>query len=168
MIFIQYHRCGLIRQQSGFRAHWSEGRGQAGKTEPFQLGGSGSMIPTLAPQLNERDIALRGYRSGESSLRGVNARRVTVEWRVPIADIDRHAMVPPIGVNRMSGAVFYEAGGTWNSGGGPDRWFRAAGVELLGELRLGYLFGLQLRVGVARGLDEPADTRAYVHGGRSF
>jgi hypothetical protein len=149
-------------------AHWAEGRSQRGTTEPFQLGGSGSLIDTLAPQLNERDISLRGYRTGEPLLRGPNARRVTLEWRTPIADIDRHAMVPPVGVNRVSGVLFYEGGGTWASGGGPEQWFRAVGVELLGELRLGYLFGIRLRVGVAWGLDTPGETRAYLQGGRSF
>jgi hypothetical protein len=149
-------------------AHWAEGRSQRGTTEPFQLGGSGSLIDTLAPQLNERDISLRGYRTGEPLLRGANARRVTLEWRTPIADIDRHAMVPPVGLNRVSGALFYEGGGAWTSGGGPEQWFRAVGVELLGELRLGYLFGIRLRLGVAWGLDTPGETRAYLQGGRSF
>lgn len=130
-------------------ARWSEGRGQNGKTEPFQLGGSGSLIESMAPQLNERDIALRGYRTGEPLLRGINARRATLEWRIPIADIDRHAMVPPVGINRVSTALFYEGGGTWTSGGGPERWFRAAGIELLDDLRLGYVFGIRLRIGVA-------------------
>lgn len=154
--------------RSVLAGHWSEGRGQVGKTEPFQLGGDFSGLETLAPQLNERDISLRGYNRGEPRLRAASARRLSVEWRTPIADIDRHAMVPPFGVNRVSGTVFYETGGVWDRGGSPDRWFRAAGVEAIGEFKFGYLIPFQLRVGVARGLDAPGDTRAYLHAGRSF
>jgi hypothetical protein len=42
------------------------------------------------------------------------------------------------------------------------------GVELLGEVKLLYALGLQLRLGVAQGLDAPKDTRGYLTAGRSF
>ena len=152
--------------RSVLSGHWVEGRGQAGRTENFELGGAVAGLETLAPQLNERDVTLRGYRRGDAGLIGANVRRLTVQWRTPLADIDRHAMVPPLGVNRVSGAVFYEAGGVWNRGGGPQHWLRAVGAEAITELKLGYLLPLQVRVGVARGLDRPGETRAYVVAGR--
>src|SRR5882672_1724195 len=145
-----------------------EGHGQSGNSEPFELGGSFSTYAAAAPTLDERRIVLRGYRAGESALTGANARRGTLEFRVPVADIDRNAMVPPVGINRLSMSAFVEAGGAWDSGHGPHSWYRSAGVELLAELRLGYVFALPLRVGVARGLDTPGETQVYAHIGRSF
>jgi hypothetical protein len=148
--------------------NWVEARRLSGRTEPFQLGGSFSGPDRLAPSLNERKVTLRGYDNNLPQLSGANARRVTLEWRTPIADIDRHAMVPPVGVNRVSGVVFYEAGGVWDRGGGPEKWYRGAGVEAVSEVRLGFIIPLQVRIGVARGLDEPGQTRGYIHAGRNF
>ena len=145
----------------------TEARAQ-NRTEPFQLGGANDDALQLGPTLNSRQLSLRGYRGDEPALFGRNARVVSVEWRTPLADIDRHAMVPAVGINRLSAAVFMDAGGAWNSGGGPETWRRGVGVELLGEVKLLYAFGLQLRVGLARGLDEPKETRGYLMAGRSF
>jgi hypothetical protein len=139
-----------------------------GRTEPFQLGGATDSLVQVGYTLNNRDLALRGYRGNEPELRGQNARLASLEWRTPLADIDRHALVPPIGIDRLSAAVFIDAGGAWSSGGKPDRWRKGVGFELLGEVKLLYTLGLQLRIGVARGLDAPAGTVAYAALGRSF
>ncbi|KNZ32171.1 MAG: hypothetical protein AD742_13830 [Methylibium sp. NZG] len=139
-----------------------------GRTEPFQLGGAVDAQLQLGVVLNERDIALRGYRGDEAVLRGTDARVTTIELRTPLADIDRHFMSPPLGINRLSATAFFDIGGAWNSGSNPDRYLRGVGVELLGEVRLLYALGLHLRVGVARGLDEPSGTRSYLSVGRLF
>jgi outer membrane protein assembly factor BamA len=118
--------------------------------------------------LNNRELALRGYRGDEAALLGRSARVVSAEWRTPLADIDRHTMVPPVGINRLSAAVFVDAGGTWDEGAGPTAWRRGVGVELLAEVKLLYALGLQLRGGLARGLDEPRSTRGYATLGRAF
>ncbi len=146
---------------------WTEVRAQ-GRTELFQLGGATESHLRTGYALGERDLALRGYRGDEPALRGRNARVVSLEWRSALADIDRHAMVPPVGINRLSLAAFFDIGGAWSGGSGPERWRRGVGVELLGEVQLLYALGLQLRAGVARGLDAPQDTRAYLTLGRSF
>ena len=139
-----------------------------GRTEPYQLGGATDKALQLGPTLNERQLALRGYRGDEAALRGANARGATLEWRATLADIDRHAMVPAVGINRLSAAVFIDAGGAWSTGNGPADWRRGVGLELLGELKLLYAIALQVRLGVAQGLDEPKGTRAYLTAGRSF
>jgi outer membrane protein assembly factor BamA len=138
------------------------------RTEPYQLGGATDEALQLGPTLNSRQLSLRGYRGDEPALRGQNARVATLEWRATLADIDRHAMVPAVGINRLSAAVFFDVGGAWSSGSGPSTWRRGVGVELLGEVKLLYALGLQLRLGVARGLDEPKETRGYFTAGRSF
>lgn len=141
----------------------------SGRTRPFQLGGATDPQLQLGYTLNSRDISLRGYKGDEAALVGQSARVSSIEWRAPIADIDRHGMVPPVGINRLSGAVFFDIGGAWNVGANkPAQYYRGVGVELLGEVKLLYALGLQLRLGVARGLDEPKDTVGYLSVGRAF
>ncbi len=145
---------------------WNEAWGET-DAEPFQLGGSDSDPATLLPVLNQRDFALRGYGSGEPSLLGNRARLATLEWRLPLKDIDRHAMVPPVGMNRLALNVFYEAGDAWPRGGEPD-YHRGFGIEVMSEIRFGYLFGANFRLGIAEGRDEGGRTTAYLRIGRSF
>jgi hypothetical protein len=157
--FVPLGRTVLAAQFIEARAH--------GSTERFQLGGATTFLPLAVPKLNDRELALRGYRGDEPQLRGRNARLATVEWRTPIADIDRHAMVPPVGINRLSAAVFFDVGAAWDSGSSRS-YYRGVGIEALAEVKLAYLLGVQLRVGVARGLDDPGTTRAYLALGRAF
>jgi outer membrane protein assembly factor BamA len=77
-------------------------------------------------------------------------------------------MVPAVGVNRVSAAAFFDIGGAWDVGRRPVHYQRGAGVEVLSEIKLMYALGLQLRLGVARGLDEPKGTRGYLTVGRAF
>lgn len=86
-----------------------------GRTEPFQLGGATDDLLQLGPTLNNRTLSLRGYLGDEPALRGASARVATVEWRTPLWDIDRHAMVPAVGNNRLSATVFMDVGGAWNT-----------------------------------------------------
>jgi hypothetical protein len=145
---------------------WNEAWGEP-DAEPFQLGGSETDPPLLLPVLNQRDFPLRGYGSGEPTLTGNRARLATLEWRVPLKDIDRHLMVPPVGLNRFSMNFFFDVGDAWRRGGEPD-WHRGYGVELMSEVRVGYLLGAQLRLGIADGRDEGGQTTAYLRVGRSF
>jgi hypothetical protein len=153
--------------RSVFAARFTEARARQ-RTAPFQLGGATDDVLQLGPTLNNRSLSLRGYRGDEAVLKGTQARVATLEWRTPLADIDRHFMVPALGINRLSAVVFAEAGGAWNSGGGPDKWRRSVGVELIGEVKLLYVLGLQLRLGVAQGLDAPKSTQGYLTAGRAF
>ncbi len=141
----------------------------SGRTRPYQLGGATDPQLQFGYTLNSRDLSLRGYSGDDAALVGQSARVSSIEWRTPLADIDRHGMVPPFGINRLSGAVFFDIGGAWNAGAHkPATYYRGVGLELLGELRLLYALGLQLRLGVARGLDEPKDTLGYLSVGRAF
>ena len=146
---------------------WNEAYGTLG-AQRFELGGSKSDEYILLPVLNEREFALRGYTSGgDPGLVGHRARVLTAEWRTPLADIDRHAMTPPLGINRVSLNLFYDLGAAWERGGSPD-YHRGIGVELLGELQAIYAFGLQVRAGLAKGLDAGGETKFYLRAGRSF
>ena len=147
---------------------WNQTYSQPG-AEPVQLGGTGASFSETSfalPLLNQREFPLRGYRSGEAVLTGHRSSLVTLEWRIPISDVDRHFMVPPVGTNRVSIAVFTEGGKAWDSA--PRQWYTSGGAELLWEVRFGYVFGAQLRMGVARGFQAPGETQAYLRFGRSF
>ena len=117
--------------------------------------------------LNQREFALRGYTNADAGLAGHRARIATVEWRTPIRDVDRHFMVPPVGLNRVSLNLFVDVGAAWEHDTQPD-YRRGVGAELMSELRVGYLIGLQLRAGIARGIDEGGRTTGYLRVGRSF
>jgi len=145
---------------------WNEGWGEP-DAEPFQLGGSDSDPPTLLPILNQRDFALRGYSSGEPSLSGHRVRLGTLEWRVPLKDIDRHGMVPPVGINRLAMNLFFDVGDAWSRGAEPD-YHRGFGLELMSEIRIGYVYGGDFRLGIAKGRDEGGKTTGYLRLGRSF
>jgi hypothetical protein len=145
---------------------WIEGWGQP-SAEAFQLGGMFSDDFTLTPRLNQREFALRGYGSGEPSLIGHRSRVWTVEWRTPLADIDRAAMTPPVGINRLSLNIFADVGDAWERGGSPD-YHRGFGVEIMAEPSFLYTLGWQARAGVARGVDEGGKTQFYLRAGRSF
>jgi hypothetical protein len=147
---------------------WNQAYSQS-QAEPIQLGGIGASFSENAfalPVLNQREFPLRGYRSGEAVLTGHRASLATLEWRIPISDVDRHFMVPPVGINRISMSVFTEAGAAWDDA--PRHWYKSGGMELLYEARAGYLLGAQLRIGLARGFEAPGGTEGYVRLGRSF
>jgi hypothetical protein len=145
---------------------WNEAWGEP-EAEPFQLGGSDSDPPSLLPLLNQREFALRGYSSGEPTLIGHRARLGTIEWRVPLKDIDRHAMVPPLGLNRVAVNLFFDVGDAWPRGAEPD-YHRGVGIELVSEVRLGYLLAVEMRLGFAEGRDEGGRSQGYLRIGRSF
>ena len=146
---------------------WTEVRAQ-GSTEQFQLGGATEYDLTQAPMLNQRNLPLRGYIGSEAALRGQNTSMASIEWRVPLSDIDRHAMSPPLGINRLSASTFMDAGSVWDNGNPRSRYYRGVGIELLGEVIVYYRFPLPLRLGIARGLDNPAGTQAYLQLGQAF
>jgi hypothetical protein len=141
-------------------------------TRPFQLGGATEAGRGIGFALNNREIALRGYKGDEPQLLGQQARLASLEWRMPIVDIDRHGMVPPFGINRLAATVFYDTGAAWAAGrNNPEDYFRGAGVELRGEAKLLYVLAIDLRLGVARALDPIAGrsrTRGYLTVGQAF
>lgn len=148
-------------------ARWTEARAH-GITEAFQLGGASESGLTQVPMLNQRDLPLRGYSGGSAALRGQNTRIAGIEWRTPIESIDQHAMTPPIGINRISAALFMDAGTVWDNERARSRYYRGVGVELLSELKLYYRIPVPVRLGLARGLDNPGGSMIYFQLGQSF
>lgn len=146
---------------------WTEARAQD-VTEPFYLGGPWEHGLTMSPMLNQRNLPLRGYRNGRAELRGQNVRTASLEWRTPLADIDRHAMTPPLGINRLSASLFLDAGRAWDNASPRPKYFRGIGAELHAEIKLMYLVTLPLRLGYAHGMDHPGEKQVYLLVGNSF
>ena len=78
----------------------------------FQLGGDMPGDVTLS--VNERAVYLRGYPAAE--FRGENAALLSLEYRLPIVNIERGGGQTPFFWRRLHGAVFAEAGNAWDSG----------------------------------------------------
>lgn len=136
--------------------------------EPFSVGGIEGVGLQTIPRVNQRQFGLRGYDSQTQS--GQRMKLGTVEWRIPLDDVDQHFMVPPVGLNRLSTTLFFESARAWTPSNIPAKTnaLRARGIELFGELRLGYLLALEMRLGYAEALDGAKDKRAYLTLGRAF
>lgn len=145
---------------------------------PFRLGGSLSdAIPSdphtaaLMPTdtiFSHRRYALRGYTEGLSDLTNRRMGLIELEWRFPIALVERGYMAPPIGVHRLHGNLFFNAGDAWHETFVASNLKKGVGAELTTTLVLGYWLPMNLRLGYARGLDDGGQTQAYLYLGGSF
>ena len=94
-----------------------------------------------------RDFPVRGYPIG--TLRGQKAMLASLEYRLPIYELDRGPSVWPIFFNRVIADVFADYG--TNS----DRHIASVGAEAALDLVLGYWAPIRYRVGVAYRLRDP-------------
>ncbi|MDQ7015813.1 MAG: hypothetical protein Q9N68_05480 [Gammaproteobacteria bacterium] len=141
-------------------------QGMAGSAaKPFQLGGEGDLsllsLSSSDGLFNRRRYPLRGYVEGLLQLQGEQIRLLSAEWRFPLRRIERGIMLPPVGVQQLSGVLFAEAGAAW-SGAERAMYHRTLGAELNADLNLFYGLDFVLRLGVAEGLDVGGGTRAYL------
>jgi len=152
-----------------------EGRG-TDNPRPFQLGGSQNT--NFEPQLlastlmgspfNRRDYILRGYSEGRAELRNRKMRLISVEYRFPVWRPEGTFMVPPIGLQQLSAAVFIDRGATWRDGG-PDKYYTGSGIELYADTIFGYSNTVRITLGYARGHDPViGEDQFYVRLGASF
>jgi len=116
----------------------------------------------------QRSYALRGYPTDVSSLRAKKIGLVEAEYRFPIKQFEGGSMSPPIGLNQMSGTVFYNAGSVWSESFENDQLRQGVGVELNTEIVLGYGLGLGTRLGLAHGLDDDGETQVYLNLGGTY
>ena len=119
---------------------------------------------TQEERLLGRDrYTLRGYPDG--ALAGRRLALGTVEWRLPLARVQRNWQLLPLGLRDVHGALFLESGrvaGTDNSDLNRRR-YDALGAEVVVEAVFGYSMLLPVRIGVGHGLDgDIGETRAYL------
>ena len=105
-----------------------------------------------------RTFPLRGYPGNE--VRGRRAASVAVEYRLPLALVGKSLGHLPFGVDRLSLALFGDAGDAWDPGEALRlHRLRSAGVELVGDVTVSYDLPLRVRIGIA----QPADRHAQVY-----
>ena len=148
------------------------------RPRPFRLGGSlpdsrpsepraAALAPTGA-LFNRRRYALRGYAEGLYGLVGRRMGLLEVEWRFPIALIERGLMSPPIGLHRLHGTLFFNTGDAWNERFDLAELKSGLGAELTASVVLGYWLPVDLRLGYAHGLDDGGTQQIYLNLGASF
>lgn len=122
-------------------------------------------------------FAVRGYPAGTQG--GNRAVAGSLEYRFPIALVERGYRLLPVAVDRLWGDIFVDAGAAWCPEGceavaahvpASPTPLVSAGAEVLGRLRLGYSWDLTLRAGVAVPLRETASRTpvVYLGTGTSF
>jgi hypothetical protein len=108
-------------------------------------------------------FVLRGYEAGQFV--GSTYNLLNAEYRFPIAYVDRGVSTLPVFLRTLSGVAFFDWGGAYDtmSLSYPTGVLHpAVGAELWVDFALGYFSGANLRLGLARGLDEHAPkTQAY-------
>jgi Tol biopolymer transport system component len=140
----------------------------------FELGGETNntgagalLLGTPGSIFNVRDFNLRGYPDG--SLTGPGFWLGSLEFRFPIARLERGFWTWPIGLHQLHASVFVDAGSVWDE---PTDRFRdaswGAGVEFNTEIVLAYYLRMPISLGYAHGFDTGGDDRLYLRLGVSF
>ena len=122
---------------------WSDGIAP----EIFSVGGESGASVELLPGVRtgtRRTFGVRGWST--DSREGTRALATSVEWRFPVSLTTRGA--GPLFFDRLSGAVFADAGAGWDPS--PVRWIASAGAELALDIAWIYDDAYRLRVGAAR------------------
>lgn len=128
---------------------------------PFRLGGIQGRNNALLylfegaadPLFNVRKYTLRGYDEGHPELRGRRMQLGSLEYRFPIALIERGWMAPPLGIHQLSGSLFYEGGAAWQQDK-PDHYYTSAGIEFNAEIDVFYDVRIPMSIGFAKGFDK--------------
>jgi hypothetical protein len=114
-------------------------------------------LDALRTGVRQTGFVLRGYKPLQFS--GTNYNLLNVEYRFPIAYIDRGLSTLPGFLRTLSGAAFLDWGGAYNELDLRDPW-KSYHVGVGGELRVDfsvvYSDDTELRIGLARGLDSKA------------
>lgn len=160
MPWLEHHALAL-RLTGG----WSTG--DLGGRRVFSLGGLSLHDPILdlVQWTGVYGAGLRGYRPGAFS--GSTYTLLNAEYRFPIARVDRGLWTLPLYLRRIHGAV------TCDVGEAADKWTwrglkASAGLELRGEIYIGYAVTVTLRAGYARGFMKEGVDDFFLGLGNSF
>ena len=114
---------------------------------------------------------IRGYSEGVRA--GKYAWSSSVEYRVPLQNIDKGIGLLPSHLDRVSGSVFLDGGNAWGlgldeAGIGRQETLLASGVEIQSYVSLFFTNPLFLRAGYAVQLDQQNARSFYLRLGTNF
>jgi len=145
---------------------------------PFRLGGltegvflsepGNTLYEPTALVFNKRDYALRGYEEGLSQLIGSHMNLAELEWRFPIALVERGIMAPPFGITKLHGKVFYSVGDAWYDDIESADYVESAGVEIHASVVFGYIIPIDVKLGYAKGFNDIGQEELYLQLGIAF
>lgn len=110
--------------------------------------------------------ALRGY--PEAAFYGERFYLVNLEYRFPIARVNRGLSTLPVAVQRFYGSVFANAGEAFFGAPSLGGIRAGAGAELFTDLLLGYALPFTVRIGAAYGFQEGGGFSGYANLGVPF
>ncbi len=132
--------------------------GDAPPQGAYQLGGDNPGDGTLA--LSDRSLYLRGYPA--NVLRGENAALGSLEFRFPLADVDKGWNTKAAYFRKVHGAFFYEAGSAWNGTFHESYLRKSAGAEARFDFQLAYYLPVTVRFVIAKGFDRGGQSQSYI------
>ncbi|MDA8100798.1 MAG: BamA/TamA family outer membrane protein [Nitrospiraceae bacterium] len=132
--------------------------GDALPQRAFQLGGD--LPGDVALGAADTSVHLRGY--PPNVLRGQKAVLGTLEYRFPLADLQKGWNTKAIYFRQVHGALFFEAGNAWDETFHHEDVRRSGGGELRFDIDVGYYFPITVRFVVARGFDHGGESQVYL------
>lgn len=114
----------------------------------FNIGGSYESDPAV--EAFSKVYKLRGYSSGAQ--RGKNLQYLGLEWKFPIAKIERGLLFMPVGIQQIHGSLFAENGSAWNSGFLPKDSLSSVGAEIHADATFFHKFPIRIGVSYGKGL----------------
>jgi Tol biopolymer transport system component len=116
-----------------------------------------SLYDAYTSVLRQSAFVLRGYQPQQFI--GTTFNLLNVEYRFPLLYADRGISTLPIFLRTLSGTLFFDCGGAYNQLD-PNHPFQvlhpSVGAELWVDAVTGYFMESNLRLGIARGLDDQA------------
>ena len=142
--------------------------GSAGGRAVYALGGLPvrNIFADVAENIRFGADVVRGYAIG--ARRGASYYLASAEYRFGIWTIERGIDTIPVFFDRVHGAVFVDAGDTPNSAIDLSLMAVGVGAEVRVDLVFGYILGVSLRFGYARGLAADGIDNIYLVLGRGF
>jgi hypothetical protein len=157
-------RHGVLALRGAAAASW----GDENSRREFRASGHGPQTAEFGFDRGAVGL-LRGF--NEEAVAGTRAAVVNLDYRVPLARIDRGLGTIPVFVRSLHGAVFLDAGHAWT---GVARWQDrklSAGAEISTDAVVGFALPVTLTAGAAWRQGVAEDERsmaAFVRVGRAF
>jgi hypothetical protein len=126
-------------------------------TGGYTTQGFGETLSAFINDLNQSPIVLRGY--PPAAFGGNQYNLMNLEYRFPIAMVERGISTLPLFFNYVSGTLFLDYGGAFDNLDLKDPWssyHAGVGGQLHFEFAIGYFLDAGLTLGWARALDRKA------------